>query len=401
MRADWRARAAGAAPHSSKERFVNGTAKLSLRNRLKMMGKHVMPKFMILLWTLREKELGAKNRAGLAGRLRHWRKGYFSDSHIPPLTNAHGPEGYLNDYRRLFRAAFLNENLSERFQMDKFYRFSVDKYLFTRAVQCISDSRARFRLFPRIYGAYFDNAFYPMDDEHPVRSAGELAELIRREGRLILKPVYGEAGQGILFAESRGGEIFINGKAAEFEARAAGYMGGTQPYFFEEYVRQASYSERIFPHAVNTIRVVTMWDMERHEPFVAFAAHRFGRDPSKPVDNFSQGGVSSLADPESGILGPCAYFESSNLSRSPNHPLTGEPIEGVRVPGWEAMKNHLLFLASRLPFLPYLGWDAVAGENGFFVLEVNNRPGVAVYQAHGPLLRDPRVRAFYRHHGVI
>jgi hypothetical protein len=54
-----------------------------------------------------------------------------------------------------------------------------------------------------------------------------------------------------------------------------------------------------------------------------------------------------------------------------------------------------------LPYIPYIGWDIIVQEEGFKIIEGNNHPGLDTLQAHRPLLKDPRVRKFYKAHGVI
>jgi D-alanine-D-alanine ligase-like ATP-grasp enzyme len=59
-------------------------------------------------------------------------------------------------------------------------------------------------------------------------------------------------------------------------------------------------------------------------------------------------------------------------------------------------------MAAAFPHLPRLGWDLiVTGEGEFTVLEVNAHAGNLTVQIHRPLLREPRVRRFYEHHGCL
>jgi hypothetical protein len=83
------------------------------------------------------------------------------------------------------------------------------------------------------------------------------------------------------------------------------------------------------------------------------------------------------------------------------HPDTGTPIEGAVVSGWPAVRDGIVALATRLPFLPYVGWDVVVTDEGYQVIEGNRRPDVNLLQVHRPLLADPRVRRFYERHGVL
>jgi D-alanine-D-alanine ligase-like ATP-grasp enzyme len=57
-------------------------------------------------------------------------------------------------------------------------------------------------------------------------------------------------------------------------------------------------------------------------------------------------------------------------------------------------------MAAAFPHLPRIGWDVVVTDDGgFVILEINAHAGVETLQVHRPLLRDPRIRRFYEHHG--
>ena len=84
-----------------------------------------------------------------------------------------------------------------------------------------------------------------------------------------------------------------------------------------------------------------------------------------------------------------------------SHPDTGEPIEGVVIPGLDNCIEGLLQAASHLPFCPCIGWDVVITEDGFSILEANPIPGLIIVQIHTPLLIDPRTRQFFQRWGVV
>jgi len=55
-------------------------------------------------------------------------------------------------------------------------------------------------------------------------------------------------------------------------------------------------------------------------------------------------------------------------------------------------------MAAALHFIPYIGWDLLVTEDGFQVIEANNGPDLMLFQMHGPLLIDPRIRRFFQSH---
>jgi len=83
------------------------------------------------------------------------------------------------------------------------------------------------------------------------------------------------------------------------------------------------------------------------------------------------------------------------------HPDTGRPIEGVRLPHWEAVRARVLDLAT-FDFLAYVGWVVLITDAGPCLIEGNTaNVGVGSLQVHGPLLGDARVRRFFEFHNVI
>ncbi len=45
-------------------------------------------------------------------------------------------------------------------------------------------------------------------------------------------------------------------------------------------------------------------------------------------------------------------------------------------------------------------WDVAVTEDGFTIIEGNDRPDT-VMQLHGPFLVDPRIRKAFEAHGVV
>ncbi len=162
-----------------------------------------------------------------------------------------------------------------------------------------------------------------------------------------------------------------------------------------DFVVQAAYASAIFPSAINTLRLITMIGSD-HVPFIAYGQHRFGTARSAPADNIGAGGILSDIDLEDGRLG--AALETAGpdqLTWLERHPATGDHITGVRIPQWPAVRDGVLRAAAVTPFLPYIGWDVIVTDDGFQIVEGNKSP-----DRPGPLLRNPRARAFFAAHRI-
>ena len=267
-----------------------------------------------------------------------------------------------------------------------------DKLLFHYAMRSVSAP------VPATY-AIVDRGLRWIEPPADVDPSDGLPGLLTTGRELVLKPVDGGAGRGVAVVAVEDGALRINDRRSEPRDLDGVLAPGT---LVQQRVRQGTYAATISPTSTNTLRVLTMWDYEREEPFIATAGHRFGTKASYPVDSYSRGGIIVDVDVAAGTLGRAlSPPRSREREWHSTHPDTGAQITGVRLPHWQAATDELLRLASRLPRIRYVGWDLLVTDDGFFVIEGNSFPEVAGHQVFTPLLADPRVRRFYRTHGVI
>jgi hypothetical protein len=331
-------------------------------------------------------------------RLSLWRHGYTSRSGVLFGLLDGGYEDCLSDYRF--------ELMGER--RDQWRDVARNKL----AMHLLSGAFAD-RL-PALYGVLLDGElrrYGPSMSTPPGGFEGStdvvetLDACLRAEDALVLKPVYGYSGKGVTVCRpAPGGDGYdVDGERltrGEFVERVA----ELDDYLVCGYVDQADYAATLFPDSVNTLRIVTLWDPGTDEPFVSAAVQRIGTDETAPVDNWSQGGLSAEVRPDGTLSSATQWSEATNETlRHATHPDTGVRIEGTAVPNWPAIRDRVLELVEAVPYLPRIGWDVVVTDEagGFVVLELNAHPGIETIQSHRPLLRDPRVRRFYEHHGFV
>lgn len=254
---------------------------------------------------------------------------------------------------------------------------------------------------PELHALVIKGRLTPMDGGHRLAGAEWWREHLDRLGRLVLKPIWGAKGNGIFIVERAPDGCRVNGEAVELPVLAQ-RIEGMDRYLVSDYVQQAAYAQQIFPGSANSMRILTMQD-EHGMPFIAAAAHRFGaRRSRRPVDSWSGGGLSAGIDLDTGELSAgVTSLEFSRMERHDRHPDTGTPIAGNRVANWDMIRARIVDVATKLPFLPYIGWDVVATDAGFMVMEGNKQTHVNFLQVHRPLLRDPRVRAFYERERIL
>ena len=149
--------------------------------------------------------------------------------------------------------------------------------------------------------------------------------------------------------------------------------------------------------ALPTVRIVTIID-EAGEPEVVSATVRFASDPVAEVDNMKAGGLLAAVDLESGALGvACKGYGGGDYEV---HPVTGAPIVGRVLPGWEEAKA-LARRAHTEAFSEYalIGWDLAMLPEGPLLIEGNGKPGVLMPQrAARRGLGDTRYGELLAHH---
>ncbi len=149
----------------------------------------------------------------------------------------------------------------------------------------------------------------------------------------------------------------------------------------EDYVIQHHKISEIYPHSVNTCRIMTL--LKGDDVIVTFAAMRIGNN-GKVVDNINNGGFSVPIDIETGTM-KFGMADKTGVAVEA-HPMTGTRIIGFEVPYWKEALELCKKAAHITPQLRYCGWDVAITEDGPLFIEGNNLPGYDIMQqpAHTP-----------------
>lgn len=325
----------------------------------------------------------------LRRRLGLLRNGFHSGSWNVYRLNENDRDEYVPEFHRAIYARQINGEFAQ----------ALDNKLLTYHLLGTDAER-----LPDLYGYVDDGRWYAGDgSDVTARPASTVVhDHLERDGNLVIKGVIGTRGQNVLLCSIDDGRVSVNDEPvsdAAFDDRVDDLNG----WIVTEHVEQAAYARDVYPAATNTVRVVTMIDPETAKPFVAAAVQRIGTERSRPLDNWSVGGLSARVDLETGSLGPAVQYPyAGDLRWFDSHPGTAADIRGVEIPGWASIRSDLLDVAARVPYVEYAGWDlVVTGPGEFRIVEVNNNTDVDLLQVHEPLLTADRVRRFYEYHGVV
>lgn len=210
------------------------------------------------------------------------------------------------------------------------------------------------------------------------------------QSRLMLKPVFGRSGMGIVILERTDAGIIVHTRdgdvpLSEFQL--------DWPVFLQEVIQQHPAIASIWNSSVNTIRVITLQSISG-EVVIVGGGMRFGVGKSY-VDNWSAGGVSVGVNTRTGRLRKFAYDKWGN--EYTHHPSSGVQFDGFQLPHWQAILDTARKVQRELSFSRLGGADICLDQDGTpVVIEVNGLPDlVPREQLNGPLLAEPEIlRAF-------
>jgi hypothetical protein len=212
--------------------------------------------------------------------------------------------------------------------------------------------------------------------------------------RMIIKPVAGSGGHGILLASQDNGEIVITDK--ERRVPVGEYVIKNR-CVVQEYLAQHESFNRL-SNAFNTIRVTTLLAHDNSVVIVG-AFIRFGLGNAY-VDNLSSGGIAVGVNIEDGTLMERA--NDFNCKVYYTHPATGEPFNSIKIPFWDKVTALAKEVQLFFPFFRFMGLDIGVTTTGPVLIEINPlHDNVALEQSYGPILRHASVLQEFRYYDLL
>jgi hypothetical protein len=340
-----------------------------------------------IVWMAREEAPRAP--FSLWNKLKWWPRGFLAESaslYDLPRRNA---DEYVNDYVRRHRFRNINP-LPALFDHKLLMRVALLQGGFAQAETVAVINPDTTQLLPF----------------SPARRAVSEAELeqwlLADGGPFVIKPESSTRGRGVALIE------VVNGTLVQrrgLQAHPFRFRKSSGVTIIERVLTQGDFWQRLNPTSANSIRVVTMWTPGEPRPFIGMAVQRIGTAATAPTDNFSGGGICAPVDLETGRLGTGRrkpeHGGGSKVAYA-HHPDTGAPIEGEVLPAWDKVCDTVLRATETVPFIRYAGWDVlVDAASTPVIIEGNNNTDVNLFQVHGGLLRNERVRRFYERCGVL
>lgn len=333
-----------------------------------------------------------------------------------PITYWYKKRGYsnyyINFYRKELRKNYLSSTLPKKQKKWAYKRgfnpWRIEQYGLTEEnhKDIISD-RDYFYLYPinNYYSVWIDNKltmkyilapfdkylpkyyFHLMKNRDVMRlmdcppecdaSVEGIIDLIDSCKIAVAKMAAGTYGIGFYKLEKSVNGYTVNKKEYN-RSEFSEFLKSLDNYIITEYVQMHSRLKKIYPDAVNTIRV-TVINETGNTPIISFAFMRIGTKKSGIVDNVAQGGMVCKVNVETGEFYDGEALKNHVYIKADVHPDTGEKIQGT-IPNWEIVKTEIIKMAQYYPQLEWLGYDIAITEDGFKIIEINSHQGL--HKAH-------------------
>ncbi len=150
-------------------------------------------------------------------------------------------------------------------------------------------------------------------------------------------------------------------------------------YIFQEVVSQCDKMNMINPTSINTLRIVTVKNINSAEPYVLSSLLRVGTKATGSVDNWAVGGL-IMGVYSNGYLKRQGFYKPGYGKMTMVHPDTGICFAEFQVPYYQdaiklACQAHKLFYN-----VNSIGWDVAITDNGPIIIEGNDNWEISMLQ---------------------
>lgn len=195
------------------------------------------------------------------------------------------------------------------------------------------------------------------------------AGFVKVHPKFIMKPSGNYGGHGVSLIEYDG--------STDLRHLYDLLIEKSDKFICEELVIAPEYMKRLYPHSINTVRMLTYYN-GTDAPIVLAALLRVGQNGSV-VDNFSSGGIIAAIDINTGVINSGGVDLSNR--RYTVHPDSGVPFEGFQIEKWDELMSLVKQTPRLLPQVRLIGWDlAASADKGWQIIEANAHPWIEIHQ---------------------
>lgn len=262
-----------------------------------------------------------------------------------------------------YQAGYVDYNLFEMDKMNNKERKTViTRGINNKITKQFNDMSYAYKfedkaLFNKLFDAYLNREWIYLGES----SKEKFKKYLKGKKEIIVKPLSLSCGKGVEKLTVRD----YNSDELYDKLMASGQT------LVEDVAIQHQVLNDIYPHSINTLRIVTL------NKKVVAALLRIGNDHNV-VDNFNHGGMVTTIDIETGLINFPAIDKAGHVFQK--HPITKKEIVGTQIPMWEEVKQMCEEACEIVPELGYVGWDVCLGPSKPSLIEGNDFPGHDLYQ---------------------
>ena len=193
---------------------------------------------------------------------------------------------------------------------------------------------------------------------------------------LFIKEKSGVKGSGAYSLDKKANVYYLNEKEVSLES-ISGEVPDDTEYIIQKRLSQHSDMSKLYPHALNTLRVVSV--IHKGEVVILGSLLRIGANGSQ-VDNWAHGGV-AVGINKDGTHMKWGLYKPGYGTKTDKHPNTSVTFEGFQLPFWNETICLVNDTHKKLSRIPTVGWDIAITETGPIIIEGNDDYDGALLQA--------------------
>lgn len=192
----------------------------------------------------------------------------------------------------------------------------------------------------------------------------------------FLKDALGRCGTAVFPLRVSGGTVYLNDKPVDAETLRQKITG---KYVIQQRIYQHPELNRMYPHAINTIRLITL--RKGDDILLASGTFRMGAGGNR-FDNWAGGGIGVGLNVKTGQLDEEGTYRLGFGGRVAAHPETGVVFRTYKIPFYREAAELVVQMHSFFYGVHSIGWDVAVTQDGPVVIEGNNSWDIAFQQFH-------------------
>lgn len=216
--------------------------------------------------------------------------------------------------------------------------------------------------------------------------------LLENNVDIFCKLIDGECGQGVMHIASSNGSIFVNNHPSDITSIKT--LIGKGRFVVQQTIsNQHHLLSNLFPNAVNTMRLVTIYDANSAQCVVLPSPLLRVGCGDNIVDNWAVGGL-IIGINDDGTLHKYGFYKPSKGTKVTTHPDTGISFEGYQIPYFQEAIEMAKRFHMNLPGIHSIGWDIAFTDNGPVFIEGNDNWEISMPQC----CADRGIRKEFEHY---